>query len=291
MDIHCVDIFKHYNLPFETYFNDCINHELLLHDEIEIIWVIKGTAQITVEKTTFFMTSQTVFFIHTKRLHAIISAPGSVIVSYKLNQVHLVENGLHFEKISFKERVYTFEELAIKYHQVPLLVVQIIKLFLFQDYKEETRIKLIGYYNMFIHELYNMLLKEKYLDIKTKDYDDYLHRIHLIVDYTYKNFRNKITLDDLANITKISRYRVSHFVKETLGISYRQFLQNSRFEHAIKLLKETKLSIKEIVQKSGFSDHKFFNHPDERTIQDYTSSIPKTNDRKQTYASLQRILV
>lgn len=257
LDNKCVDIFKYYNLPFETYFNDCINHESLHHDELEIIWVIKGSAQITVNNEAFLLMSQTVFFIHTKKPHAIESAPGSVIISYRLKQAHLIENGLNFDRIPYRERVYTFEQLASKYHQVPLLVVQIIKLLLLDDHKEETKIKLIGYYNMFIHELYNMMLKEKYLDIKTKDYDDYLNRIHLIVDYTYKNFKKKITLDDLANITKLSRYRVSHFVKESLGIPYRTFLQNSRFEHSLKLLKETKLSIKEIVHHSGFSDHKF----------------------------------
>jgi AraC-like DNA-binding protein len=34
---------------------------------------------------------------------------------------------------------------------------------------------------------------------------------------------------------------------------------HSRFEHALKLLKETKLSVIEIAEKCGFSDHKYLN--------------------------------
>jgi AraC-like DNA-binding protein len=257
MDNQCFDIFMNYDLPFETYFNDCINHDDLRHEDLEIIWVIKGSATIINGDKTYLMTSQTVFLIHTNTRHAIYSEPGSVIISYRLKKAYLKEKGLHFEKIPYKEQVHSFEALAMKYHQVPLLIVQIVKLLLKAEHKDVTRYKLIGYYNMFIHELYNMMLKEKYLDVKTKDYDEYLNRIHLIVDYTYQHFKEKITLEDIARITKLSKYRVSHFVKEALGIPYKVFLQNARFEHALKLLKETKLSIKDIIKSSGFSDHKY----------------------------------
>jgi AraC-like DNA-binding protein len=89
------------------------------------------------------------------------------------------------------------------------------------------------------------------------EYDDYLNRIHMIVEYTYDHFKDRITMDQLSQLTNRSPSRLSHFIKDALGISYQAFLLNIRFEYALKLLKETKLSIKEIVDRSGFSDHKY----------------------------------
>lgn len=255
----CYDIFKDYNLPFATYLAEFIDHENIVHEELEIIWVIKGNAIITCNGKEFLMTDQTVFLVYMYREHSVKSEKGSIIVSYRLKKEHLHKHNLFFEKVPFVDRVYTFEELAIKYRQVPLLVVQIIKLLLSEEKRDITRYKIIGYYNMYIFDLYHMLLKERYLDIKHINYDEYLNRIHTIVEYTYAHYEEKISLDKLADLTHISRYRVSHFIKEALGINYRDFLQNSRFEQALKLLKETNRSVVEIAKNSGFSDHKYLN--------------------------------
>ncbi|MBI9009933.1 MAG: helix-turn-helix transcriptional regulator [Tenericutes bacterium] len=255
----CNDVFEDYKLPFATYLAEVIDHENIVHEELEIIWVIKGNAVISCEGIDYLMTAQTVFLVYMYRLHSVKSEEGSIIVSYRLKKEHLHQHNLFFEKVPFKDRVYTFEELAIKYRQVPLLVVQIIKLLLSEEKRDITRYKIIGYYNRYIFDLYHELLKERYLDIKHVNPDEYLNRIHMIVEYTYAHFQEKISLDDLAEITHISRYRVSHFIKEALGISYRDFLQNSRFEQALKLLKETNHSISEISKNSGFSDHKYLN--------------------------------
>ena len=112
---------------------------------------------------------------------------------------------------------------------------------------------------MFIYELYNMLLKEKYLDIKKINYDEYLIRIHSIIEYTHNHYSEKISLEKLSEITGISTFRVSHFVKDVLGISYRDFLQNSRFENAIKRIRQTDESIADIAKDCGFSDQKYLN--------------------------------
>ena len=117
----------------------------------------------------------------------------------------------------------------------------------------------MGYYTMYIQELYRILIKEKYMDVKKINYDHYLNRIHLIVEYTYRHFKEKITLNHLSTLTKISVYRLSHFIKDAFGLSYREFLKNIRFEHALRLLKKTDQSISEIVSSCGFSDQKYLN--------------------------------
>ena len=260
MQNNCLDIFQELNLPFETYLSDYINHDYVIHEEIEIVWVIKGNAIITVEGKEYLLSPQTVFLVYMYRRHSIKSEENSIIVTYRLKKEYLHKNNLFFEKVNFANRVYSFEELAIKYKQVPLLIVEILKLLITEESTDLNRYKIIGYYNMYIVDLYRFILKERYLDVKHINFENYLNRIHTVIEYTYKNFKEKISLETLAEITEISVYRLSHFIKEALGISYRDFLQNVRFEKALKLLKSTKSSVAEIASECGFSDHKYLNN-------------------------------
>jgi AraC-like DNA-binding protein len=256
---NCVDIFEDLNLPFETYFSDYINHETVIHEEIEIIWVIKGNAIITVDEKEFLLSPQTVFLIYMYRKHSIKSEHNSIIVTYRLKKEYLHKNNLFFEKVNFVNRVYSFSELALKYKQVPLLIVEIIKCLISEEISDLNRYKIIGYYKMYIIDLYRIIMKERYLDVKNINFENYLNRIHTIIEYTYNNFKEKISLEKLAEITGVSLYRLSHFIKEALGISYQDFLQNVRFERALKLLKETKDSVVKIAEECGFSDYKYLN--------------------------------
>lgn len=255
----CCDLFKELNLPFETYLYQGHHHDEVIHEEMEIIWVIKGSAKITVDDRTYQMDEHTIFLIYMYKKHKIESDDDTMILGFRLKKTYLHKHNLFFEKIHFNERVYTFDELSVKYKEVPLLIIQIVRLLVSNETSSAIRYKINGYYHMYILDLYRMILKERYLDVKHINNDDYLNRIHVIVEYTYQHFHEKITLNDIAKLVDISEYRLSHFVKESLGIPYREFLQTARFEHALKLLKETKLPVSEVSKLSGFSDHKYLN--------------------------------
>ena len=255
----CNDVFKAFNLPFETYFTECVNHENIIHEEMEIIWVLRGYAEVNCEGKKYILKPNTVLMVYMYKRHSIKSTEGSIIVSYRLKKEYLYKNKLYFERLAYHEKVFTFEELSSKYHQVPLMLVEIIKLLISEEKRDIVRYKIIGYYNMFIFELYTMLLKERYLDVKKINYDEYLNRIHTIIEYIYAHYQESITLDDLGDVLNISSYRLSHFFKEAIGISFKKFLQNSRFEHALIYLNQSNLSVLEIAKKCGFSDYKYLN--------------------------------
>lgn len=256
---NCTDVFKNYELPFETYFATCIDHPSDVHEEMELIWLIAGNAIVQCEGKEFYLTNQTIFMIYMNRRHAIKSSEGSIIISYRFKKEHLLKNKLMFQNIPFVHRVYTFQELSNKYHEVPLLISQILKLLISETPSPIIRYKILGYYNLFLYELYNMMQKEKYLDFKKTNYDPYLVRINTLIEYIHDHAHEKISLEMLAEKANISTFRLSHFIKESLGISFSEFLQNTRFEYSLKCLKETDLSIYDVAKSSGFSDVKYLN--------------------------------
>lgn len=259
MEQKCIDIFEEYQLPFETYYADCISHGDEIHDEMELVWVLDGQATIICEDKVFEMTSNTVFMIYMNRTHQINSKKGSSIISFRFKKDYLIKNNLYFERIPYKNKVFSFEELADKYHEVPLIVNELVQLLCQENPSPSIRYKIIGYYNMYIYDLYHVRLKEKYMDIKKTNYDPYLLRINWIIKYIYDKYSKKISLNEIANELNISTFRLSHFIKSTLGVSFSTFLQHARFEHAIEMIKNTTLSIERIAMKCGFSDVKYLN--------------------------------
>ena len=256
---YCIDAFKKYDLPFECYFNAYVDHDEETHDELEFIWLFEGNITIECEGTTYELTPDHVFIFYINQKHSMKSDGNTISISFRFKKSYLLSLNLFFDRLPFKNRVFTFDELAQKYHEVPLIMSQLITLMKPTDSIVNTRYRLIGYFNMYLFDLYSVRLKEKYLDIKKKNYDQYLFRFYKINSYIKMHYAEKITLETLSKIVNISTHRLSHFFKEILGISFQEYLKNVRLEKALFELKNSNTSIKDIVKSCGFSDQKYLN--------------------------------
>ncbi|GIP00795.1 hypothetical protein J14TS5_58800 [Paenibacillus lautus] len=78
-------------------------------------------------------------------------------------------------------------------------------------------------------------------------------RLHYILRYMDEHFRQKITVESLANMAGYSYDRFRHLFKEKYGIAPLQYLYTNRIEYAKTcLLKNRKALISEIALDSGF---------------------------------------
>lgn len=87
-------------------------------------------------------------------------------------------------------------------------------------------------------------------------------RINAIYEYSIKNFRNKIQLEEIADVANISPNSFCRYFKTRTGKTYSQFLIELRVGHACKLLIENNQCIKRLCYESGFNNfssfHKYF---------------------------------
>ena len=87
-------------------------------------------------------------------------------------------------------------------------------------------------------------------------------RINTIYEYSMRNFKNKIQLDEIAAMANISPNSFCRYFKSRTRKTYSQFLIELRVGHACKLLIENNFSIKQICYESGFNNftsfHKYF---------------------------------
>lgn len=83
--------------------------------------------------------------------------------------------------------------------------------------------------------------------------------IDKIVKYIDKNYKQKITLNDLSKISQYNRNYISQLFKQNLGINFYDYLTRIRLREAIYELGRTDKTISEIALSNGFPDIKAFN--------------------------------
>ena len=100
--------------------------------------------------------------------------------------------------------------------------------------------------------------------------DDFIDRIFLqgynrtnehvrrALVYIARHYREKITLEKVAGHVGLSKYRISHLMKEVTGQTIFQHVKRMRVEKAQELLSGTDESYSEITYTLGFTDQSAF---------------------------------
>jgi AraC-type DNA-binding domain-containing proteins len=87
-------------------------------------------------------------------------------------------------------------------------------------------------------------------------------RINNIYDFALQHFKQRIALDEVAEVAGMSSNAFCRYFKSRTGKTFSQFLIEIRVGHACKLLIENNLNVKQICYESGFHNfagfHKYF---------------------------------
>ena len=83
-------------------------------------------------------------------------------------------------------------------------------------------------------------------------------RIKDIYEYSYANFRNKINLEEIADVAKVSPNSFCRYFKSRTQKTYSQFLMEIKVGQACKLLIDKKMNIKQVCYESGFNNFASF---------------------------------
>lgn len=117
-----------------------------------------------------------------------------------------------------------------------------------------------------VEAAFMMLLNVLLRDFPPKSADEHSnfdaeHRLlafDRILNYINQNFKNDITLSDIAKIGNYNPSYVSHLFKEKIGIGFREYLTRRRLQSAVAELNHTDKSMSAVARDNGFSDIKSF---------------------------------
>jgi transcriptional regulator GlxA family with amidase domain len=108
-------------------------------------------------------------------------------------------------------------------------------------------------------------------------------RVLDLIDFMKANFHRRITKEDLSKSVGLSYSRLFDLFKADTGVSPMEHLRRLRMERAVQLLRETRLSVKEIVGRVGYNSRSVF-------LDDFKRSFgePPTVYRKRFLAERRR---
>lgn len=103
---------------------------------------------------------------------------------------------------------------------------------------------------------HRLLATEGYSNSMKETETDRMNRVHA---YVLKNFRDKISLEDVAAIANMSPTSFSRYFKVHANKTFSNFLIEVRVGHSCKLLTNQKMSVSQIGYESGFNTLSNFN--------------------------------
>ena len=84
-------------------------------------------------------------------------------------------------------------------------------------------------------------------------------RLASIIDYIQKNYTSNISLAELAEMENLDMSYLSHFIKNKLGITFREYVNRLRLERAADLVANTRMRMIDICIDCGYSDYRYLN--------------------------------
>ncbi|MEO5891374.1 MAG: AraC family transcriptional regulator [Ferruginibacter sp.] len=105
---------------------------------------------------------------------------------------------------------------------------------------------------------------KEYHYISSKSYDATFNesetdRLNIVYDYVLKNFRQKILLEELAELLHMTPTSFSRYFTMKNNKPFSKFVAEIRIKHACKLLTETNSSIEDICYECGYNTPSNFN--------------------------------
>ena len=125
------------------------------------------------------------------------------------------------------------------------------------EYEKILLRSLINYFELHFTSEYFLLSDHK--ENTLRDNAIQANRLKSILTYFYEHFPQKIQLQDVADVTFVNRYHISHLIKSGIGLTFSELLQHIRIEKAEIYLLGTELPISQIVYELGFSSYRYFN--------------------------------
>lgn len=109
-------------------------------------------------------------------------------------------------------------------------------------------------------------------------------RLTSMINYIHQHYMEKITLSEIAEKADLSMTYLSHLFKKYMKMSFQEYVNALRFEHAVLLLKKTDMRIIDICLESGFSDTKYLN---KRFLQAYQLTAKEFRRKMSSESGLQ----
>ncbi len=234
------------------------------HPEMEINYVVEGTARYHIDYDFFNSQAGDIILIRPNGMHSIHPIDdhkhvtdtfqfhsdmvgASVVDQVSLHYLQPLQNSIY-------KLVYCIKPTMPGYDEIKTCLMSILKLSQEEDRHFEILLK------SKLHEFIYLLYYYRYVVRKTTD-DTYRknEKIRQLIDYINNNYEKNLSIDFLANFIGYSKTHFMTVFKQHTGTSCTEFVIQVRLSKACELLVNTTEPVLEIANNIGFNNLSNFN--------------------------------
>lgn len=228
--------------------------------ELGIIW--EGNMTVFIDQNRYELRKGDIYLINRYQMHSFYSPVGqNIILAFQIHTDFYRIINHQLEYLRFQKNIFQKGPL---YEKLFSLLMKCAEHYFDSDEFSEVKCS-----SLFLDALYTLLQDTPYIITTEKEYfvvQNNVSRINRITDYIIEHHQERLGLDDIAALENITSYHASHFIKKMLGISFQEYLNNVRFDHALQLIHQTDLKILDVCLESGFSSSHYLNQMFLRTF-------------------------
>lgn len=228
------------------------------HEELELMLLLSGEIEVCSDGMKKILQAGDIILINSNKGHATLAhKPDSIAMVLHLHPKFFLD---YYENVDY----LFFDCQSTEGNRYDKPFVQI------RGYMSEmilSQSKLTPEYKLLFKSAFYSLMHTIILNFPPKEIQSTAYfrsrnksaAIDKIVKYIDKNYKQKITLNDLSKISQYNRNYISQLFKQNLGINFYEYLTMIRLREATYELGHTDKTISEIALSNGFPDIKAFN--------------------------------
>lgn len=229
------------------------------HQDIEFVYVLKGEVNLKDVSSYYVLKEGDIFTINGHEVHAMSATQKeNVVAVIQVSNRFFTQYFPTLPKACFM--TYVNDNKSMKLDTLRKMLLHILldhsrKSFNYKHLCITQMIEVIKY----INQHFNLFAFEDKNIVNFKnDNPVIIERISRIINYVYENHASKLTLMDLAEVTHLSTFYLSHLIREQMGISFQEFLCFARVEMSEINLLQTDHKISAITRDVGFSATSYY---------------------------------
>ncbi|MBN2651607.1 MAG: helix-turn-helix transcriptional regulator, partial [Spirochaetales bacterium] len=238
-----------------------------MHSEIEIMYVVRGSALVTCGNSNLVAREGSVLLFNSNQAHEIdaaISGSDITTVIVQISKGFLQDYFPDMKTIFFEKNdlsaVLNCDELvglAEKIKDAARCYISERKLYEIQTIENVSKIL------RFVLEKVPYVQRDEDYYLAKKSNEQRMDRIFSFID---KNYRLPIRLTEIAENEGLTISHLSYLFSNNLGVRFQDYLNDRRFEHAFRLIHNRSKSLHDVSIESGFSDPRYMKQMFEKKL-------------------------
>lgn len=230
-----------------------------LHQEMELGMILEGSVTLHEGQRHVRLSPGDIYMVSSLSAHSFLSeGPGALVLSVQLAPRYFAAFLPELQKLRYtgspRLREH-FGEDSAQYALFSCLLIEAAYAYLQQQAGFEYRCFSL------MARLFRLIKENlgEHLSFREEDQpgEEKTRRLLSITDYIEENYTHKILLEEIAKREGLSMTYLSHLFKDSLGVTFQDYVKEKRFEYACGLIAGTQRKILDISVSSGFSDVRY----------------------------------